>query len=90
MKTNKFWQIWAKPNKPGEWGKIGQKRAKKTGIFRQERGITWQKMGETRQKPGEQNQTQNRAKPKVLPNFGSGLPNPVLYGNKKKYWLKKF
>ena len=69
--------------KRAKLGETGQKRAK-TGIFRPKRGKTGQKTGETGQKTGKKraNETepwQNRAKPKVSSNLGSGSVIPVLY-----------
>ena len=64
-KTNEFWRIWAKQNEPNEPGKTGEK----TGIFRQKRG---------KKRANKTKAWRNRAKPKVSPNFDSGLPLPAL------------
>ena len=86
-KTNEFWRIWAKPNETGEPGETGQK----PGIFRQKLA----KLGETGPKTGikRANKTepwQNRAKPKVLPNFGFGIATPWSLYTKKTQFLHSF
>jgi hypothetical protein len=75
------------------WAELGQK----TGIFMQKRGKIGQKNEQNRAKPGKKraktgkkrsNETepwQNRANPKVLPNFGSGSGIP---GGHNEHWDK--
>ena len=53
-KTNEFWQIWAKPNEPGEPGKNRQKKWAFLGKTGAKNLQNWEKTG---QKPGQQNRT---------------------------------